>query len=119
MKLQHIKCNLKQCLCQEEGVGCSANLPNMIEFLVPNSIKCTYYSDDFKTSCEEYKRRGGTIGVLARLNGKKPKKTLEEITDIKKSKRKPRADKGQKREKAEGGKKRGRPKKENSLSEIM
>jgi hypothetical protein len=116
MPTQRKKCDLKQCLCREPNGYCTNDLPNMIESIVPDSIKCPYYDEDFKKTFKNFMEHGGVLGALATINGKKIK---EEEFDEKGNKiRKPRADKGKKRERKEKARKK-RKKEENSLQEIL
>jgi len=98
------KCKLTSCLNFENG-ECSVAVIPFVNRIVLNSIKCCPYFDiDFEKSFQEYKRQGGTLAAVARMNGKK---TESELAEVKKAKRKPREDKGKKR------------KKETSLEEFM
>lgn len=100
-----IKCKLSTCLnCEKKK--CTLFVPSIIRRIIPNSIKCPYFDDDFEKTIKEYKARGGTIGAVIRMKGKL---TEEEAKKIKKDKRKTRSDKGKKR----------KPKKENTLKELF
>ena len=96
--MQLINCNLKYCL-QNNGNGyCDNFLPNIIALIRPNTINCQFYDCDRQKSIQDLKMHGGMLGAINRINGKK---TEKELLEIKKSKRKPREDKGKKRKKDE------------------
>jgi hypothetical protein len=61
----------------------------------PNTIRCKFFDDDFAKTWESFKKSGGVIGAILKSKGKH---TEEELQDAKKKMRKPRKDKGNKRE---------------------
>jgi len=93
-----INCKLNTCVNIEKKSDCSLDCLPFSKNLIPSSIKCPYFDDDSEKSIEEYKRKGGTLGAIARMYGRK---TESELKQEKKSKRKPREDKGKKRKKEE------------------
>jgi hypothetical protein len=89
-----IKCCLKQCLNYNKGI-CELVRP-FGKRLTPNHITCVFFDDNFSKSWDSYKQHGGTISALIRM-----KKGLADDAEVnvKKTKgRRPRKDKGQKRE---------------------
>lgn len=115
MANQSKKCKLKQCLNANKDGTCSNILPNIISLLIVDSITCPFYDDNFQKSFQYFKDHGGTLGAVARMRGHR---TESELKEAKKAMRKTRSDKG---EPKVGGKKRGRPKKEepNTLEELF
>ena len=102
------KCKLKTCLNNEKGecdIGAAC-----ISKIILNSIKCPFFDDDFDKSYKDFKAHGGMMGAIAKMKGKKLK-TEKELKNIKKAKRKPRNDVGEKRG--------PRKKKDNTLGEFL
>ena len=106
-KPKKFKCKLNTCLNYENG-SCFLIIP-FLKRLIANSIKCPFFDDDFEKNYEIFKSKGGTLGALARLRGRK---TPEELKEVKKLKRKPRSDKGK-------PKARKKKKEENSLKDLL
>ena len=104
-KNKNAKCKLQQCLNNEKG-ECLVTVPTMIKKLSNGSIKCLYYDIDREETIKEFMSKGGVIAAIAKTKGKR---TEMELKEAKKAKRKPRVDKGKKRN----------SKKENSLKEIL
>lgn len=108
------KCSLKNCLQNEKGF-CENTIPNILSTMKPNQVSCIYFDDDRDKSFQEFKSKGGMLAAVNRMRGHR---TESELKEAKKAMRKTRSDKG---EPKVGGKKRGRPKKEepNTLEELF
>ena len=83
-----IKCKLKQCLNCEDGI-CSTGVPLIEKMVIPSSIKCKFFDDDFDKTYNEFKKAGGVLGIVLRGKGKL---TEEEAKEEKKAMRKAKAD---------------------------
>jgi len=76
------KCNLKQCLNNEKD-RCIFLVPSAQDKIITNSIKCPFFDDDFQKTYKEWKNKGGVLGDLARMNGKKIPISLDESKEEK------------------------------------
>jgi len=64
--------------------------------LKPNDIECPFYGTSIEEELDWLRKQGGMVNIVLKMNGKK---TTKEILDSKGlKKRKPRNDKGKKRE---------------------
>ncbi len=93
--MERVKCNQKACLNYEK-IGrtgmCGHFIPPILDKIIPNTIKCPFFDNDFWKTYEEWKRKGGMFC-------KKKSMTVEEAKEIKKARRKPRSDIGKTRNK--------------------
>ena len=91
--MKKTKCKLKECLlCDEDGNGgiCFMTVPISLDELIPNSIKCPFYSTDMQQDLEWVKKQGGMWNISKKRSGKF---TDEDIDELKKQrKRKKRKD---------------------------
>jgi hypothetical protein len=59
-----MKCNLNDCLINDQSGECTLDLKLLINQSSPNNKTCKYYSNDLKKDIIELKSKGGISGII-------------------------------------------------------